>query len=114
MRDREPTPQKSNASTIWSDGQKMFFEMPSARAISRAAVRAMSALTIRLPEDKCERLRELSRRRGVSLNRLIDEMITVMLAEFDAEVRFALRVQRGLGQDQRGLALLKRAAGRSR
>lgn len=41
----------------------------------------MSALTIRLPDDKHERLKALSKRRGTSVNRLIDEMATLLLAE---------------------------------
>lgn len=73
----------------------------------------MSALTIRLPEDKYERLKELSKRRGMSVNRLIDEMATLLLAEFDAEARFALRAQRGRGKVQRGLQLLQKARGDS-
>lgn len=70
----------------------------------------MSALTIRLPDDKYQRLKELSRRRGTSVNRLIDEMTTLMLAEFDLETRFALRAARGAGQQARGLELLRKAA----
>jgi len=69
----------------------------------------MSALTIRLPNDKHRRLKELSKRRGTSLNRLIDEMTTLMLAEFDAETRFALRAARGKGRVVRGLELLRKA-----
>lgn len=71
----------------------------------------MSALTIRLPDDKYERLKALSKRRGTSVNRLIDEMATLLLAEFDAEARFALRSERGLGQAARGLDLLAKAQG---
>jgi predicted DNA-binding protein len=71
----------------------------------------MSALTIRLPDDKYERLKELSKRRGISVNRLIDEMATLLLAEFDAEARFALRAHRGRGKAQRGLQLLRKAMG---
>lgn len=48
----------------------------------------MSALTIRLPDDKYQRLKALSRQRRTSVNKLIDEMTTLMLAEFDAETRF--------------------------
>lgn len=70
----------------------------------------MTALTIRLPDDKHQRLKALSRRRGTSINRLIDEMTTLMLAEFDAETRFALRSERAQGQEARGLALLQKAA----
>jgi predicted DNA-binding protein len=69
----------------------------------------MSALTIRLPDDKHERLKELSRRRGTSVNRLIDEMTTLMLAEFDAETRFLLRAKRGRARTTRGLELLRKA-----
>jgi len=71
----------------------------------------MSALTVRLPDDKHRRLRALAESRGTTLNRLIDEMATVMLAEFDAETRFKLRAGRGAGKVARGLALLNKAAG---
>ena len=70
----------------------------------------MSALTVRLPDDKHDRLRALAASRGTTLNRLIDEMTTMMLVEHDAEVRFRLRAQRGAGHSARGLALLKKAA----
>ena len=73
----------------------------------------MSALTIRLPDDKYERLKALSKRRGTSVNRLIDEMATLLLAEFDAEARFVLRAERGRGRATRGLALLAKATGAS-
>jgi hypothetical protein len=43
------------------------------------------------------------------LNRLIDDMTTVMLAEFDAETRFRLRAARGAGQEAFGLQLLDKA-----
>ena len=66
----------------------------------------MSALTIRLPDDKYKRLKDLSRRRHTSVNRLIDEMTTIMLAEFDAETRFQLRAERGQCKETRGLELL--------
>lgn len=71
----------------------------------------MSALTVRLPDDKHRRLRALAESRGTTLNRLIDEMATVMLAEFDAETRFRLRAARGAGKEARGLALLDKAQG---
>lgn len=73
----------------------------------------MSALTIRLPDDKHQRLKELSRRRHVSMNRLIDEMTTLMLAEFDAETRFLLRAEHGQGKAARGIELLEKAQGKS-
>ena len=46
----------------------------------------MTALTVRLPEEKHRRLKALAKSRGTPLNRLIDEMTTLMLAEFDAVV----------------------------
>ena len=76
----------------------------------RSHSRSMSALTIRLPDDKYLRLKALSKRRGTSVNRLIDEMTTLMLAEFDAETRFALRAERGQGKQDAALALLDKAA----
>ena len=42
-------------------------------------------------------------------NHLIDDMTTVMLAEFDAETRFRLRASQGAGRDVEGLALLDKA-----
>jgi hypothetical protein len=71
----------------------------------------MRALTIRLPDDKYKRLKALSKRRGTSVNRLIDEMATLLLAEFDAEARFQMRAERGRGKSARGVALLRKARG---
>ena len=45
----------------------------------------MSTLTIRIPETKHARLRTLAKARGVSLNRLIDELATIALAQHDTE-----------------------------
>ena len=71
----------------------------------------MSALTIRLADEKYQRLKDLSRRRRISVNRLIDEMTTLMLVEFDAETRFLLRAERGRKRMTRGLRLLEKAKG---
>lgn len=70
----------------------------------------MTALTVRLPDDKHRRLKALAKSRGTPLNRLIDEMTTLMLAEFDAETRFQVRAARGADKTEIGLALLKKAA----
>ena len=69
----------------------------------------MSALTLRLPDEKYRRLKELSKKRGTSVNRLLDEMTTLMIADFDAETRFLLRARRGRGKLERGIALLAKA-----
>jgi predicted transcriptional regulator len=55
----------------------------------------MATLTIQLPDDKHERLRQLAERRSVSMNKLIEELAAVALAEFDAETRFRARAARG-------------------
>ena len=70
----------------------------------------MSALTVRMADDKYLRLKALSRRRRTSVNQLFDEMATLLLAEFDMETRFALRAARGANQQARGVALLEKAA----
>lgn len=46
----------------------------------------------------------------IAANRLLDEVTTLLLAEFDAETRFMLRAKRGTGKKERGLALLTKAA----
>ena len=53
----------------------------------------MTALTLRIAEDKHRRLKALARQRGVSINYLLDEAATLLLTEFDAETRFRLREQ---------------------
>jgi predicted transcriptional regulator len=64
----------------------------------------MVTLTIRLSDEKHERLRQLAERRKISMNKLIDELSTIALADFDAETRF--RVRAALGSREGGLALL--------
>ena len=71
----------------------------------------MTALTVRLPDEKHRRLKALAKSRGTPLNRLIDEMTTLMLVEFDSETRFRLRAKHGSGKAERGLALLEKAEG---
>ncbi|MCL2524552.1 MAG: toxin-antitoxin system HicB family antitoxin [Betaproteobacteria bacterium] len=71
----------------------------------------MTALTLRLPDDKHRRLKALAASRGTPLNRLLDEMTTLMLAEFDAETRFNVRAARGAKNAARGMELLEKAAG---
>jgi len=55
----------------------------------------MATLTIRLPGDKHARLRQLAQQRKISLNKLMEELATIALAEFDAETRFRARAARG-------------------
>ena len=55
----------------------------------------MATLTIRLPDDKHARLRQLAMQRKISLNELMEELATIALTEFDAETRFRARTARG-------------------
>ena len=71
----------------------------------------MTALTLRLPDQKHERLKAMAASNGTSLARLLDELTTQALVEFDAQTRFEIRAQRGSGQLERGLALLQQAQG---
>lgn len=66
----------------------------------------MSTLTIRMPDATHARLRDLARVRGVSINKLIEEMATATLSAHDAEVRFRLLAARG--KAERALAILDR------
>ncbi len=64
----------------------------------------MATLTIRLPDDKHERLKALAQGRGISVNKLMEELSTIALAEFDAQTRFKAMV--ATGNPERGLQLL--------
>ncbi|HSH86558.1 MAG: toxin-antitoxin system HicB family antitoxin [Methylophilus sp.] len=55
----------------------------------------MSILTIRLPDDKHDRLKSLAKANKVSVNKLVDELATVALANFDAKTRFEARAKKG-------------------
>lgn len=64
----------------------------------------MGTLTVRLPDDKHDRLKSLAAYRKVSINKLMEELSTQALAEFDSEVRF--RALASVGRPGKGLNLL--------
>jgi predicted transcriptional regulator len=64
----------------------------------------LATLTVRLPDDKHNRLKALAKHRHVSVNKLIEELSTQALAEFDSEIRF--RALAATGDIQKGLKLL--------
>ena len=66
----------------------------------------MTTLTIRLPEDTSLRLKQLAASRGMSLNKLMEELGTAALAAHDAETRFLTLA--GAGDRQAALAVLAR------
>ncbi len=64
----------------------------------------MATLTIRLPDAQRDRLAAMAARRGVSLNKLMQELSARALAEHDTELRFRARAARG--DAARGLDIL--------
>ena len=64
----------------------------------------MATLTIRIPDDKHGRLKALAQHRHVSVNKLIEELSTQAIAEFDSEIRF--RTLAASGSIDKGLKLL--------
>jgi predicted transcriptional regulator len=55
----------------------------------------MATLTVRIPDDKHLRLKELAESQGISVNKLIEELSTVALVEFDTYTRFKLMAAQG-------------------
>jgi len=66
----------------------------------------MSTLTVRLPNNTAERLKSLARSRGLSVNKLVEEMSAQALAAWDTENRF--RTLAAQGDVQQALAILDR------
>jgi len=66
----------------------------------------MSTLTIRLPDDKAERLKALARSRGLSTNKLIEELSSQALAAWDTENHF--RAMAATGNVDKALEILDR------
>lgn len=64
----------------------------------------MATMTIRIPDDKHERLKQLATSRGMSLNKLFEEFSTQAIAESDAYNRFQIMAARG--DASRGLQTL--------
>lgn len=55
----------------------------------------MATLTIRLPDAHRDRLAAMAAQRGLSANKLMEELSVRALAEHDTEMRFRLRTPRG-------------------
>ena len=66
----------------------------------------MSTLTIRLPDDTAERLKALARSRGLSTNKLVEQLSAHALAAWDTENHF--RALAATGDVNRALAILDR------
>ena len=55
----------------------------------------MSTLTIRFPDDTQNRVKEIAQRRGISVDKLMEELSTIAMAQHDAETRFRALPARG-------------------
>lgn len=66
----------------------------------------MSTLTICLPDDLAERLKALARSRGLSMNKLVEELSAQALSAWDTENHF--RALAATGNVQQALAILDR------
>jgi predicted transcriptional regulator len=66
----------------------------------------MNTLTVRLPDETAARLKELARRRGMSVNKLFEEMSVQAITAFDAETRYRAMASRG--DPEQALAILDR------
>lgn len=65
-----------------------------------------STLTIRLPDDTAQRLKALAKSRGLSTNKLIEELSAHALAAWDTENHF--RALAATGNVNRALEILER------
>ncbi len=64
----------------------------------------MSVVTLRIPDEKHMRLKQLAASRNTSVNRLLDELATIILVQHDVSVQFRADAEKG--NPARGLALL--------
>lgn len=67
---------------------------------------AMSTLTIRLPDATAQRLKALTKSRGLSTNKLVEQLSTHALAAWDTENHF--RALAATGNVSRALEILDR------
>ena len=66
----------------------------------------MSTLTIRLPDDTAQRLKALAQSRGLSMNKLVEQLSAHALSAWDTENHF--RAIAATGDVQKALAVLDR------
>ena len=68
----------------------------------------MAIITYRTTDEKREKLAMLASEQDTSVNKLIDELVTIAITERDAFLRFTYRVDRG--DTQNALDLLRSKA----
>lgn len=74
-----------------------------------AALPPMCQTTLRLSDTKYQRLKELAKSKGMSVNQLMNKVTTLILADFDLTTQFEIRAARGQDKPERGLELLAKA-----
>lgn len=52
-------------------------------------------MTIKMADEQHERLRQVAKQKGVTVNQFLQELSTIAVAQFDAEARFRARARRG-------------------
>ncbi len=63
----------------------------------------MGSVHLRIPDEKHQRLKELAKSRNISVNKLLSELTTMALTEYDLETRFKLRASRGSTEKALGI-----------
>ena len=91
------------------DFAKMELQFPQLKLATAAEFMAlwrkeMSVVTVRLPEDQHQRLKAMAQARGISLNKLFEQLTAQALTENDIELRYRRLV--ATGSPARGLELL--------
>ena len=66
----------------------------------------MSTLTIRLPDETVQRLKSLAQSRGLSMNKLVEQLSAHALSAWDTENHF--RAMAATGDVNKALAVLDR------
>lgn len=66
----------------------------------------MSTLTVRLPDDTAQRLKLFARSRGLSMNKLVEQLSAQALAAWDTENHF--RSMAATGDVRQAIAILDR------
>ena len=67
----------------------------------------MATITYRTTDEKRNKLAALANEQHTSVNKLLDELVTIAITERDAFFRFSVRAQQG--NPKRALELLKKA-----
>ena len=66
----------------------------------------MATMTIRIPDDTHARIKTMARQRGMSVNRLMEELSVIAVTQHDAEARFRALVARGSARE--GLTIFEK------